>query len=224
MRHLKNAFTVIGVVTILVLAANTVTIAATGQGFLLGKSNSANTITGLTRTTSGSALKLQTASSTNPPLTVNGKGKVINLNADMIDGFTSTDLRDRTWVFTSIFTDRPSVNYLLPLPNGSYLITYSASFPGITSAAVRCFVSEQPTTGDPGTTTAHEAQTNVTAEGSAVALNGAGHATKSAEQNILVSCSAVGATWSTNANNPLMITATPTSIVSTTAIDPLVAD
>ena len=67
MRHLKTILAVLGAATILVLAANTVVLAATGQSLVLGKSNSANTATSLQRTTGGAALKLVTETSSSPP-------------------------------------------------------------------------------------------------------------------------------------------------------------
>src|SRR5690349_15216722 len=82
MRHLKTLLTVLGAVTILVLAGNTVALATTGHAFILGKANSANKQTQLTRTTSGPALKVTTKSTANPPFAVNGHGKVAHLNAD----------------------------------------------------------------------------------------------------------------------------------------------
>lgn len=222
MRRLTLALAVLGATTILVLAANTLTLAATGQGFLLGKSNSADNITALTRTTSGTALKLQTAKSFNAPLAVNGTGKVANLNADRLDGLDSAALRTTTYVFTSSFTDQSAVAYNLPLANGTYLITFSSSFAGIGSAAVECAVSEIPTSGEQGRTVVHEGQTYVPSESSHAALSGAGIATKSAEQNVFVGCSTDTGTWSASAGNPLTITATPTALASETTISPLV--
>lgn len=90
MRHLKTTLAVLGAVTILVLASNTVAIAATGKGFILGKINSANKQTTLTRTTNGPVLKLNAKSATGTPLAVRGSGKVANLNADKIDGKDSS--------------------------------------------------------------------------------------------------------------------------------------
>lgn len=131
MRHLKTVLTVLGAVTVLVLASNTVVTAATGQGFILGKGNSANNITALKRTTSGSVLKLESATSANPPMTVTGTGKVANLNADKVDGYDSAALRDRATVWTRSITSPTSVIQLLfPLAAGSYLVGYSAFLNG----------------------------------------------------------------------------------------------
>jgi hypothetical protein len=92
MQKLKTFLTVFGAVTVLVLAANTVAFAATGGKFILGHTNKANKVSTLKRTTSGSALTLITKSSANAPLTTNGRGKVANLNADLLDGLDSSAL------------------------------------------------------------------------------------------------------------------------------------
>jgi len=128
MRYLKTTLTVIGAVTVLVLAGNTVALAATGHSLLLGKSNSADTYTSLTRTTSGTVLSLKSASSTNSPLSVNGKGKVANLNADTVDGIDSTKLQTRTTIYSVPATSGVS-SFNLSLPAlatpGKYHVTFS---------------------------------------------------------------------------------------------------
>ena len=83
MQKFKTFLTVIGAVTILVLAANSAVYAATGGKFILGHKNTASKVSTLKRTTNGSALKLVTKSSSSAPLSTNGHGKVANLNADM---------------------------------------------------------------------------------------------------------------------------------------------
>jgi hypothetical protein len=90
MRHLKTFLTVIGAVTILVLAANSAVYAATGGKFILGKKNTANNVSTLKRTTAGPALKLKTATSGSAPLAVTGTGKVANLNVDKLDDLDSS--------------------------------------------------------------------------------------------------------------------------------------
>lgn len=90
MRYFKTALTVIGAVTVLVLAGNTVVYAATGGKFFLGQVNKADRQSTLKRTTSGPALGLVTKSASNAPLSTNGRGKVANLNADRLDGRDSS--------------------------------------------------------------------------------------------------------------------------------------
>lgn len=67
--------------------------AATGGTFLLGKSNAASTVTTLTNTT-GTALSLKSKSGY-PPLAVNSKKLVPNLNANYLNGLASSSLQRR---------------------------------------------------------------------------------------------------------------------------------
>lgn len=90
MRHLKTTLAVLGAVTVLVLAGNTISMAATGKAFILGKGNTASTATALKRTTNGPAMKIVTRRAADVPFAVNGKGKVPNLNVDRLDGKDST--------------------------------------------------------------------------------------------------------------------------------------
>jgi hypothetical protein len=129
MRHLKTFLTVIGAVTILVLAANSAVYAATGGKFILGKTNKANKVSTLKRTTSGAALNLVTKSSSNAPLTTNGKGKVTNLNADSLDGKDSSAFAannpTKVYKYTAA-TPATSHSFSIPIPAaGTYLVTYS---------------------------------------------------------------------------------------------------
>ncbi|HET6168115.1 MAG TPA: hypothetical protein VFE07_14885 [Marmoricola sp.] len=127
MRTFKTFLTVIGAVTILVLAANSAVYAATGGKFILGHTNKANKVSTLKRTTSGAALNLVTKSSSNAPMTVNGKGKVSNLNADKVDGLDAASLENRVIRYTLPASTGASVyTWNLPgLPSGTYLATYS---------------------------------------------------------------------------------------------------
>lgn len=137
MRQLKTILTVIGAVTVLVLAGNTVSLAATGHSFILGKANTANKTTSLSRTTSGTVLNLNSKSSSNAPLSVNGKGKVANLNADMVDGVDSSTMLNKSWTYTvPVESAVSSFEIHFPgLPTGKYLATfaYAASMSAVTS-------------------------------------------------------------------------------------------
>jgi hypothetical protein len=126
MRSLKTALSVIGAVTVLVLAANTVAYAATGGTFFLGQTNKASKQTTLERTTSGAALGLVTKSSANAPLSTNGSGKVVNLNADRVDGLDSSALKTQTYRYTiPAQTAVRSFDVSFPtLPAGTYLASY----------------------------------------------------------------------------------------------------
>ncbi|MCX6397235.1 MAG: hypothetical protein NTV23_12160 [Propionibacteriales bacterium] len=141
-RSITSALTVVGAVCVLVLAANTVAMAATGKSFLLGKINSANQQTSLVRTTVGPALRLTTKSTANAPLTTNARGKVANLNADRVDGLEGSSLQTRPIVITaggggSAF----SIAVPLDLPVGTYLVSYSARPSTATAFEFSCWVS-----------------------------------------------------------------------------------
>jgi len=129
MQRFKTFLTVIGAVTILVLAANSAVYAATGGKFILGKTNKANTVSTLKRTTPGTALNLVTKSAGNAPLSTNGRGKVANLNADMLDGKDSSAFAANTptkvYKFTAS-TPATSHSFTIPIPSpGTYLMSYS---------------------------------------------------------------------------------------------------
>lgn len=122
--RLISMLTVIGAVTVLVLASNTVAIAATGKGFILGKTNAAKTTTTLKRTTAGSALSLRTKSSANAPLTVNGTGVVTNFNADKLDGLdanafgSASALATTTSDLAATRNDLNATKAMTPIANG----------------------------------------------------------------------------------------------------------
>ena len=117
MRTLKSVLTVIGAVTVLVLAGNTIAFATTGHGLILGKANKAKQLTSLKRSTSGPALRLTTKSSAIAPLVVNGRAKVDNLNADLVDGLDAASLQTLPVV------------YRIPTEVG--VTSFSVGFPGL---------------------------------------------------------------------------------------------
>jgi hypothetical protein len=145
MRRFKTALTVIGAVTVLVLAGNTVAFAATGGKFFLGKVNYANKQSTLVRTTSGPALKLATKYASNPPLATNGRGRVANLNADMVDGVDSAAMLNRTMVFESAVNTSATSGFTMTLPSipaGAYNVTVAGWLYGPTSGSgFECYVN-----------------------------------------------------------------------------------
>jgi hypothetical protein len=74
----------------LFMAMSGTAVAATGGSFILGKSNSADTVSTLT-SSSGSPLSLRSPAGS-APLRVNRSVKVERLNADLLDGIDSTGL------------------------------------------------------------------------------------------------------------------------------------
>ncbi len=72
----------------LFMAMSGTAVAATGGTFILGRSNSADRVSTVTNST-GPALSLRSPSG-QPPLQVNRKVRITNLNADLLDGRDST--------------------------------------------------------------------------------------------------------------------------------------
>jgi len=147
MRHLKTTLAVLGAVTVLVLAGNTIAMAATGKSFILGKINSANKQTTLTRTTNGPVLKLNAKQATGAPLAVRGTGKVAGLNADQVDGLDSALLLNRTQMFETAVNVPTGTGFMFEtptIPAGNYLTSLSGWINGPTTGnandVVECFV------------------------------------------------------------------------------------
>lgn len=80
----------------LAFAMSGTAVAATGGTLLLGKANSAGQTTSLVNHGTGAALRVAAHNLSTPPLSVGkNKTKVHNLNADFLDGLTSTKLQRR---------------------------------------------------------------------------------------------------------------------------------
>jgi hypothetical protein len=90
MHRLKALGAALLVTAVLVVCSDYVAFAATGRSFILGKANYASSLTSLSRTTSGAALSLRTLSAGSAPLVTNARGRVANLNSDLLDGLDSS--------------------------------------------------------------------------------------------------------------------------------------
>jgi hypothetical protein len=88
---LRSVLTTVAAAAVLVGGADLTAYAATGNAFILGHSNSAGGTTSLKNTGRGPALSLNNIKSA-PPLVVNSRKMVKNLNADTVDGGSAKDL------------------------------------------------------------------------------------------------------------------------------------
>lgn len=93
MQRLRDSVTGALATLIVVVMAGGTAVAATGGTFILGRSNTASTVTTLSNT-AGTPLALK-ATSGHAPLAVNTKTKVANLNSDLLDGLDSASLQRR---------------------------------------------------------------------------------------------------------------------------------
>lgn len=133
-KRYTRALAAVGAAAILVVGVDAIGYAANGQSLLLGKSNKAGKITEVKRTKAGPVLKLTAKKPTAAPFTTNAKGKVVNLNADKVDGINGTTLKaDASDIKAIRFKDtaasRPgNTTYALSaIPAGTYLTSFNAS-------------------------------------------------------------------------------------------------
>jgi hypothetical protein len=205
MRRLKTIASAMAVALVLVASLDYVASAATGGKFILGQLNKANKTTTLKRTTGGPALQLATTSSTASPLVVNGRGRVANLNADLLDGKDSAALLATASVFTSAITTPTSeLDIVIPLPAGRYLISYSAYLATSTGSLASCVIMRRSVAAPSTNTYVGRSQFDPE-PGSYPGLTGSGYVEKSGDATIHLGCSS--ATFTTTASEPIQIVA-----------------
>lgn len=218
MRHLRTALTVLGAVTVLLLAGNSLAYAATGKALILGGANSAGKQTVLARTTLGPVLNLRARSSSSAPLTTNARGKVTNLNADRVDGLDAVALRTQSRVYTSSFDGAGDATVTIPVGLGSYLVSYAvyAETEMDAPVAISCWVLEDRVGGVNDVRVASDA-TEVSKLYVDHALSGSGLVTRTADATIKLRCDAVDGEFRTD-QVPVQVVVTPTAHLSTQAL------
>lgn len=199
--RLKSALLTLGVALMLVVGIDYVSYAATGGHAILGKINKAGATTTFKRTHSGPAVTLTTTASGAAPLATNARGKVVNLNADLLDGRDSTSFATRQTMRVLEFTAGTALTehvfHLGTLPAGRYLATYSVLMEGTFP------VLSTPTNGgchlDQSLGTAPEvhhlslfsSSTSVDDDGGQdLALSGSGYVTTTLGNNLVLRCTA----------------------------------
>lgn len=213
MRTFRTALTVLVAAAVLVTCTDYAAFAATGKSLILGRVNKASKPTTVARTTSGPALQLLTTSSAAPPLAVNGRGKVANLNADSLDGYDASALRSSTYVFTkAVPTPQTYIDQPVTLPPGTYQVGYSAYLygGGKDGQIAACYLSYN------GTLNLAENRF-ATQTGQAVGLTGTGIVTISAGDDLRLECSAPNS-WTTRSDQPIQVYATRTNVVGSGAL------
>ena len=92
-RSVERIAAVVGAAALAVVCIDAVSVAATGNGLVLGHVNSAIKVTTIKNTCSRAALNLQTKKATSAPCTTNATGQVKNLNASQVGGLSADQLR-----------------------------------------------------------------------------------------------------------------------------------
>ncbi len=143
MQKLKSAVSALTIGFLLVISLDYLAFASTGQSLILGKSNSANKATTLTRTTSGPALDLKVKNGVGAPIKVNTKGRVGNFNADLVDGKHAADLGVRTRIYNYNVSRTATSNMAFNLPGvpaGTYLATLDVWIYGPSGTSMHCYL------------------------------------------------------------------------------------
>ncbi len=143
MRTLKSVVSAAAIALMLVVSVDYLAFAATGKSMILGKSNKANKVTKLTRTTSGPAMQFNVKNGKGAPIKVNSKGRIGKLNADMVDGKHAADLgvRTRVYDYNVNLTSTSTLEFTLPqVPAGSYLGTMDAWIYGPGDTSMICYL------------------------------------------------------------------------------------
>ncbi len=138
---MRSRFLTVLIAAIVVVGGlNVAAYAATGGKFLLGKSNTANRTSTLTKTGNGPALSLKTKASA-PPLKVSSSKRVARLNADTVDGKHAKSLQTRPSVYElPLIASTNRFTVYVDLNPGVYQVDYSvlANMSAI-GATVNCF-------------------------------------------------------------------------------------
>lgn len=211
MRRLKTFVSALVVALVVIASLDYAASAATGHAFVLGQLNKANRTTALQRTTSGPALTLTTSSAA-APLTVNGRGRVANLNADRIDGLDSSALvgvRAQVSRFVFDATELVHAGAMPTLAPGTYLATLDVAFIGAGgSAAVPTGLScEFVQTGIGDTEVERGLVQSSMSVNDVPALSSTTVLTTQDGDHLTLLCSASKA-WTTNENRPAEVTLT----------------
>jgi hypothetical protein len=156
----KGTIATVATAGLLVVAADYVSFAATGDSLVLGRFNIAKSPTTLTNQGDGPVLRLNSPGEENPPLAVNSSRKVLHLNADALDGMDAKALSTRVLTYAGghrreVFSDGFAI-FSTPLEPGVYQTSFRAGlFPrlpaGSTGAEVICAIADLTNFGGPNT-------------------------------------------------------------------------
>jgi hypothetical protein len=156
----KGSIATLASAGLLVVAADYVSFAATGDSFVLGRFNTAKAPTTLTNQGDGPVLRLNSSGKGNPPLAVNSSRKVLHLNADALDGLDAKALSTRVLTYAGghrreLFPDGFAV-FSTPLEPGIYQTSFRAGLipqlpAGSTGAEVICAIADLTNFGGPNT-------------------------------------------------------------------------
>jgi len=148
---------------------------------------------------------------------VKGSGRVINLNADTVDGVDSAGLMTTAYEFTiSVTTPTTTVDRSIPLPNGTYLLSYSAYLVG-GGGTGQAFCDLRSS--EPGKTR-HVGSSWYSDGAGTPALTGSGLLTKTSANAIYLECLSYNDAWTTTTDQPIQLVATRVEAATSVALPP----
>jgi len=225
-RHnLGSIVAVIMAALVLVTGFDLATYAATGDSLIVGKLNKSGATTTLTNTGRGPVLSLD-GGKLYPPLKVNSKKKVANLNADSVDGMSATQLEPGIYKIV-IAPKGPvptsTVFHQVALPGGVYQATLSGIADNPTDSSVgtvSCVVGDRETLfanpSTPNYAALFAAQEDLsTVYGGFALLGTSALFTLPAGHHVIYSCTANAASGAVVAESPLIATLRKVSKVTT---------
>jgi hypothetical protein len=146
---LRSVGTTLAAAAVLVVGANLASYAATGNALILGHANKAGGTTSLKNTGRGPALSLNSIKSA-PPLVVNSKKMVKNLNANMVGGQSASQLAGKVIRFHigsvgATFPGNTAKLFFAKVPRGNYQIGISGivSDVGGSGDSYTCLVADK---------------------------------------------------------------------------------
>lgn len=147
MRSYRRVLAVVAAAALMLVGVDAIAYSATGGSVILGKVNKAGAPTTIRNTGTGPAMSFLTRA-TAPPFAVSSTSRVRRLNADMVDGWNSSELISQAFVLTDDDTTTvhtsPGVVYSLEqLQAGRYLVTWQAEL-SATETSDRVFCGLAP--------------------------------------------------------------------------------
>jgi len=126
----KGGVATIAAAALMVVGLDYVTFAATGDSLILGRANSADRTTTITKDAPGAVLSLQSDGDDLPSLRVSSPARVVSLNADMLDGRHASQLATNTTTFRAgargeVMTEGFGA-WSLPVDPGLYEVSFTA--------------------------------------------------------------------------------------------------
>lgn len=202
LRSIASAAAIAGM---LVISADFVALAATGDSPVLGRAIKSNQTTVIQNTGSSPALSLKSKGKA-PSLAVTSKTKVARLNADRVDGLEGKALQTRSYVFTADIDKADAsntFNLVLDLPPGGYLVSYSAFLSGAQTGWGACFLTSELGDGE----FRYVAESRFDSGGQTPGFTGSGYVVKQKDKYLRFDCESLE-DFSTFDLQPIQVVAT----------------